>query len=191
MQDHERTNGEAKNDEQPDELPRYELSAWQKQSDDNKLGPHSAHSAPKRLIEHAYADLIDHVADSSRALTAHTGWLTASVAKRVLRLIPCYNAFRGNLVAKALDDMPEDAYFAFGREDSPVLYVSTHHSEDAEGVLRDLYTEEPANPHLLSGGVRLERRSVAPDELWHADSRTYPRMDTDGAERSLVRAWWD
>jgi hypothetical protein len=149
------------------------------------------------MVRRAFADVAEEYEGSpdDRALTAHTGWLDATVAGQALREIGRYNAFHAETVAEGLEEMPEDAFFSVGREGSPVLYVTTRHPEDAKQVLRDLERDRPAvNDELqkyVRGGVQLEKVSVAPDELSSAASTTYPHMADDGGERHVIRAWWD
>jgi len=177
-----------------DELPRYEPKEHHKDDGVDNLRP--GDDTPHELVTASYADVLDGRRFQDRHLAAHTGWLSRTVARLVVGLVDSYNAFRGDAVGQAFDDMPDGARYAFGRERSPVVYVATKNPEDVTTVFEEITIGEPLDEEKIPAGFRpaVDPKPVsgAPDELHATRSRTYPNRTTDTtAPYYVVRAWWD
>ena len=130
-----------------------------------------------------------------RSLKFHTTWMDVADAKPCLREIGSYNRFDGDVMADALDDLPDASKVVVGRESSPVVYVWTVDAPAAYDVFDDLVIDDPIDdPDAI-----VPATDHRPNELGGVpNADTYPVMtvgkgrdDLEAGEPTLLRAWFD
>jgi len=87
------------------------------------------------LVKLGYGDLFDL---SVRSLDFRTGHLGQDDAASAIRIVDSYNEFVGEDVATAVENLFADGHtrrVQFGREGSPVLYLSLTDDGDSEEVM--------------------------------------------------------
>jgi hypothetical protein len=119
-----------------------------------------------------------------RSLYFRTDRLTTIEAQAVMRIIE-YNGFDGNKVADAIEQFKgKFAAYEFGREGSPVLYVSlpywTHQREGAPRGNMGERIDDTENDTLVA-----KLRDALVERLG-ADEFDVVKMDSP-----KVRIWWD
>jgi len=118
-----------------------------------------------------------------------------------IRLVKSYNNFSGDRVADALLDLHRRgsvAYAAFGRENSPVLYIGVPYWESQRSNRSISYSEdrrltEEERAWIVRDIIHTLIKTE-PDELWAEGitSTGWKVCNRDEyGKASRVRAWWD
>lgn len=163
------------------------------------MEPDSFDGDPIRQIEEMYGDdpgmprskRID--GDLRRSLHGHTRFADSREQElKMVGTVPQYNRYHPSAVQRAVEQFPDSAYVAVGREGSPVLYIWTDQCETVTEILDGITAENEDEEDGIFG-------AGGPDELGViVDAEEYPQMTVgespstvgDGPQ-GLIRAWWD
>jgi hypothetical protein len=123
----------------------------------------------KNLVKFGYGDLFG---KRTRSLDFKTEWLPKSQAVKVIPLVESYNEFQGKKVAKVLQKLKEVKNVKFGRESSPVVYVSVPSWEKGQAI-----------PEL--------KKKQLKEKIKKAFAETDPDEVMDEYGGTAIRFWWD
>lgn len=126
-----------------------------------------------------------------RSLHGHTDWSqTIAEANKMVATVPQYNCYNPVCVRDAVEQFPDDAFVAVGREGSPALYIWTDQAQTVGDLLDAIEPAEDDDSHFSARG---------PDELGAVvDAEHYPTMaigepvsEVGDGPQALIRSWWD
>jgi len=122
-------------------------------------------------------------------------------AQEIVKLVPYYNDYDGNKVAKALGELNPKMIesIQFGRESSPVLYIKipywTNQAFDDKGEKRE-YTDEEKKQFIKEVYNTFKKAGVTPDEFGMTDygnhlAGWYEKLYEYNKDIDGIRLWWD
>jgi hypothetical protein len=142
----------------------------------------SAAEAAAQFVRLGYADILDEDSEF-RSLNFLTDGLSTSELQQAVRVIPEYNAFSGTAVAAAVEQFRGKVMeWNFGRDSSPVLYVSLAKSNaQVEKWSSDLPGLIPVDEQKATAAAIFKMfQQLGADEVAFTDEN-----------QDRIFAWWD